>query len=271
MVLKVEREDASSRGKAEEIAPDSSTSPDFVRALFNDTAPHYDTVNRIFSLGSGNWYRRRCLRRAGLKRGDRVIDIATGTGLIADAARSIVGDTGQVIGLDLSEAMLAEAKRKLSIPFVQGRADGLPICDASIDFIVMGYAIRHVPDLSSCLREFQRVLKPGGTALLLEVSSPANLVYRSTLARYLGKGVPLLSRLVTRQPKIRTLMDYHWETMENCVPPTTIIKGLREAGFAEIVCETWFDLFRSYWGRKAPDFRNEAAASNNKALFAFAL
>ena len=53
----------------------------FVRALFNDTAPHYDTVHQIFSLGSGNWYRRRCLTRAGLKPGQKLLDIAIGTGL----------------------------------------------------------------------------------------------------------------------------------------------------------------------------------------------
>jgi demethylmenaquinone methyltransferase / 2-methoxy-6-polyprenyl-1,4-benzoquinol methylase len=226
------------------------TSPQFVRALFNDTAPHYDTVNKIFSLGSGSWYRRRCLRRAGLKPGHKMLDIAIGTGLIAASARSILGGNGAVIGLDLSEAMLAQARRKLDIPLIQGNADTLPIGDASLDFLVMGYAIRHIADLGACFREFRRVLKPGGIVLLLEVSSPTNAIYRSTLARYLGRAVPLLSRWATRQPKVRALMDYHWETMENCVSPAVILQSLTEAGFSDLVCETWFDLFRSYAGRK---------------------
>src|ERR1700758_653212 len=103
----------------------------FVRGLFNDTAPHYDTVNRIFSLGSGGWYRRRCLLRAGLKPGQRVLDVAIGTGLLAGAATRIVGPSGAVFGLDLSEAMLAEARRKLDIPLIQGLADSLPLADGT--------------------------------------------------------------------------------------------------------------------------------------------
>jgi demethylmenaquinone methyltransferase / 2-methoxy-6-polyprenyl-1,4-benzoquinol methylase len=224
--------------------------PRFVRTLFNDTAPHYDTVNRIFSLGSGNWYRRRCLLRAGVKPGQRLLDVAVGTGLIAEAAQRIVGPAGAVVGIDLSEAMLAVCRHKLDIPLIQGLADRLPLGDATVDVVTMGYAIRHIDDLAACFGEFARVLKPGGILLLLEVSSPTKPIYRTTLARYLGRAVPILSRWITRQPKIRALMDYHWETMENCVTPATIQTSMADAGFAEIVCECWFDLFRSYSARK---------------------
>jgi demethylmenaquinone methyltransferase / 2-methoxy-6-polyprenyl-1,4-benzoquinol methylase len=226
------------------------TAHQFVRALFNDTAPHYDTVNAIFSLGSGGWYRRRCLRRAGLKPGHRMLDVAIGTGLIAEAAREIVGPTGEVIGLDLSEAMLAEARRKLDIPLIQGVADQLPLGEGTVDVVVMGYAIRHIHDLEACFHEFRRVLRPGGILLLLEVSSPTKLIYRTTLARYLGRAVPVLSRWITRQPKVRTLMAYHWETMENCVAPEVIQSTMTRAGFSDVVCEGWFDLFRSYAGQR---------------------
>jgi len=222
----------------------------FVRGLFNDTAPYYDTVNRIFSLGSGGWYRRRCLLRAGLKSGQTVLDVAVGTGLIAEAALRIVGADGDVIGLDLSEAMLAEARRKLDIPLIQGTAEALPLADRSVDFVVMGYAIRHIADLQVCFDEFRRVLRPGGTLLLLEVSSPARAVFKTTLAQYLGRGVPRLSGWVTRQPKVRGLMNYHWETMEDCVAPAVILDAMARSGFAQLVCEGWFDLFRSYAGRK---------------------
>jgi demethylmenaquinone methyltransferase/2-methoxy-6-polyprenyl-1,4-benzoquinol methylase len=226
------------------------TAPQFVRALFNDTAPHYDTVNRIFSLGSGNWYRRRCLLRAGVQPGQRLLDVAIGTGLIAKSAHRILGPAGSVIGLDLSEAMLAECRRKLDIPLIQGLADRLPLGDGTVDVVTMGYAIRHIDDLESCFREFRRVLKPGGILLLLEVSSPTKPIYRTTLARYLGRVVPVLSRWITRQPKLRMLMAYHWETMENCVAPAVIEATMGRAGFGSVVCEGWFDLFRSYSARK---------------------
>jgi demethylmenaquinone methyltransferase / 2-methoxy-6-polyprenyl-1,4-benzoquinol methylase len=222
----------------------------FVRDLFNDTAPYYDTVNRIFSLGSGGWYRRRCLRRAGLRPGHTVLDVAIGTGLIAESALQLVGPNAVVIGLDLSEAMLAEARRKLGIPLIQGTAEMLPLADQSVDFVVMGYAIRHIADLRACFDEFRRVLKPGGTLLLLEVSSPTRPLYKTTLARYLGWGVPRLSQWITRRPKVRSLMNYHWETMESCIAPTVILDTMAKSGFVELVCEGWFDLFRSYAGRK---------------------
>jgi demethylmenaquinone methyltransferase / 2-methoxy-6-polyprenyl-1,4-benzoquinol methylase len=226
------------------------TAPDFVRKLFNDTAPYYDTFNRLVSLGSGGWYRRRCLIRAGLKPGQSVLDVAIGTGLIAYSAQELVGREGTVIGLDLSEAMLAEARRKVDIPLVQGMADSLPFADASIDFLVMGYAIRHISDLEACFREFRRVLKLGGTLLLLEISKPAKVFFRTVLARYLGRAVPRLSYWITRQPRVRALMSYHWETMEACVSPAVISDAMAKAGFAELVCETWFDLFRSYVGQR---------------------
>jgi len=242
------------RGKAETrhaaSRADIHSDHAFVRDLFNDTAPYYDTVNRIFSLGSGGWYRRRCLLRAGLKPGQTVLDVAIGTGLIAEEALRIVGAEGRVVGLDLSDAMLAEARRKLDIPLIQGTAEALPLAGESVDFVVMGYAIRHIPDLKACFSEFQRVLKRGGTLLLLEVSSPTRAVFKSTLAQYLGRGVPRLSQWVTRQPKVRSLMNYHWETMESCVAPSAILDAMAGAGFARPVCETWFDLFRSYAGRK---------------------
>jgi demethylmenaquinone methyltransferase/2-methoxy-6-polyprenyl-1,4-benzoquinol methylase len=225
----------------------------FVRRLFNDTAPYYDTVNRIFSLGSGNWYRRRCLLRAGLKSGQTMLDVAIGTGLIAQAALQIVGTRGEVMGLDLSEAMLEEARRKLGIPLIQGTAETLPLADASVDFVVMGYAIRHIADLDACFNEFRRVLRPGGTLLLLEVSSPTRAVFKSTLAQYLGRGVPRLSQWITRQPKVRSLMNYHWETMETCIAPPVIVDTMARSGFERLTCEGWFDLFRSYVGQKQGD------------------
>src|SRR5580698_1783482 len=77
------------------------------RSLFNGTAQHYDTANRVFSLGSGAWYRRRCLRRAGVRPGAAIVDVAVGTGLLAREAVRLTGDRGGVAGVDISEAMLA--------------------------------------------------------------------------------------------------------------------------------------------------------------------
>ncbi len=224
--------------------------PGFVRRLFDDTAPYYDRINDVFSFGSGSWYRRQCLIRAGLRPGARVADIAIGTGLVAQAAMRVVGEEGEVIGLDLSAGMLKVAKQKLGIALVQGAADRLPFGDGTVDFVTMGYALRHVADLLATFREFKRVLRPGGTVLLLEISRPSRAVTRAAVSAYLGGVVPVLCRWLTGQAMTQTLMRYYWDTIENCVPADVIADAMAAAGLVDLRVETDFDLFRSYSGHK---------------------
>jgi demethylmenaquinone methyltransferase / 2-methoxy-6-polyprenyl-1,4-benzoquinol methylase len=222
----------------------------FVRHLFDDTARHYDGINQIFSLGSGAWYRRRCLSRAGLRPGLRTLDVAIGTGLIAQEAVAITGCPRDVVGIDLSAAMLAVARRKLAIPLIQGLAETLPIADRSVDFVTMGYALRHVPDLVAAFREFHRVLRPGGTVLALEIGKPTKPLTRAFVSTYLGRLVPLLCRWAIGL-RSRQLMDYYWQTIENCVPPEVIVAAMQQGGFGAVRCDVDLDLFRSYTGRKS--------------------
>jgi len=220
------------------------------RDLFNRTAQQYDPVNRLFSLGSGAWYRRRCLRRAGLRPGQQVVDVAVGTGLLAREALTVTGDRSAVLGVDVSEAMLAIARRNLGIALVQGAAEALPLADDVADFVTMGYALRHVADLVATFREALRVLRPGGTLLLLEISTPRRRLSRALASSYIGGLVPLLSRLMTRDPRAHALLRYHWETIVNSVPPESVMHALTDSGFGDVICTTELDLFRCYVGRK---------------------
>ncbi|MGO8916874.1 MAG: class I SAM-dependent methyltransferase [Stellaceae bacterium] len=222
----------------------------FVRGLFNATAVHYDSINRLFSLGSGAWYRRRCLLRAGLRPGLRVVDVAVGTGLLAREAVAITGSRHSVIGVDVSEGMLAIARAKLGIPLIQGAAEGLPLAEEVADFVTMGYALRHVSDLVTAFREFHRVLRRGGSVLLLEIGKPSRPLSRALTSTYLGRVVPFLASLTTGEAHARTLMRYHWETIENCVPAERILQAMRDSGFEDARCEVDLDLFRSFIGQK---------------------
>ena len=221
----------------------------FVRRLFNETASHYDGINRFFSFGSGAWYRRRCLLRAGLRPGHRVVDVAVGTGLLAQEALAITGAPQDVIGVDLSEAMLATARRKLDIPLIQGLAEELPLAEASADFVTMGYALRHVSDLVTAFREFNRVLRRGGTVLLLEIGRPSGGLSRALMSAYLGRLVPFLSRYAAGAPT-KQLLRYYWETIENCVAPEIILSAMKEGGFRDARCTADIGIFRSYVARK---------------------
>jgi demethylmenaquinone methyltransferase / 2-methoxy-6-polyprenyl-1,4-benzoquinol methylase len=222
----------------------------FVRNLFDEAAPHYDRINDVFSFWTGGRYRRQCLIRAGLRPGLRLADIAVGTGLLAREAVAILGNEDGVVGVDISAAMLAVARSKLGIPLIQGSAEQLPFADRSVDFLTMGYALRHVSDLFITFREFHRVLRPGGTVLILEIAKPTNPLIRACLATYMGGLVPLLSRWISGRSVGRTLMRYYWDTIEQCVPPDVIVAAMRDSGFVDTRCTTDFDMFRSYCARK---------------------
>jgi demethylmenaquinone methyltransferase/2-methoxy-6-polyprenyl-1,4-benzoquinol methylase len=221
----------------------------FVRNLFNRTAESYDGINAAFALGSGPWYRRRALRQAGLAPGARMLDVAIGTGLVAREAAFLLGGTRDLIGLDLSEGMLAVARRQLGLTLVQARAEALPFADGSFDFVSMGYALRHVADLGALFGEFRRVLRPGGRVLVLELARPEGRIAQALLRGYMGTVVPAMSRLSGRDSA--TLMHYYWDTIEACVPPAEILARLAEAGLDQVACATELGMMRAYSARRA--------------------
>jgi demethylmenaquinone methyltransferase / 2-methoxy-6-polyprenyl-1,4-benzoquinol methylase len=222
----------------------------FVRRLFDEAAPYYDRVNRLFSLGSGAGYRRRCLTRAGLCPGQRVLDVAVGTGLVAREAIAILGQERDVVGLDLSESMLAVARAGLKLSLVRGAGEQLPFAAETFDVVTMGYALRHMSDLLVAFREFHRVLAPGGTLVLLEIGTPTKRLNRIVLSWYLVRIVPLLCRWTGGDAVTPRLMRYYWDTIENCVSGEAIMDAARRSGFASIDCQTDFDIFRTYTGHK---------------------
>jgi demethylmenaquinone methyltransferase/2-methoxy-6-polyprenyl-1,4-benzoquinol methylase len=223
----------------------------FVRALFDGTATEYDRINRLFSLGSGGRYRRQVLLRTGLAPGMQLVDVAVGTGLLANEAVRLVGDPGAVIGIDPSGEMLREARRKLSISLIQGRAEHLPLADGCADFLTMGYALRHVEHLSAAFAEFARVLRPGGTLLILEFVAPSGRVGRALTRFYLGAAIPALCRLLAPSAQTETLMRYCWDTVEASASPDTIQAELAASGFTRITAMRSLGFLIAYCARKS--------------------
>lgn len=215
----------------------------FIADIFNRTAENYDRVERLLALGSGQWYRRHALARAGLARGMRVLDVATGTGLVA-AEEIHLG--GRVIGLDPSIGMLRQARQALALPVLLGRAEQIPCPDGAFDFVSMGYALRHVSDLEVAFREFWRVLKPGGTLCILEITPPAGRGGRMLLRLYMKGLIPWLTRLLTRDPKSELLMRYYWDTIEACVEPEKVLTALCQAGFKDVRRHVELGIFSEY-------------------------
>ena len=222
----------------------------FVRSLFDENAGGYDRINRLFSLNTGGRYRSQLLRRAGLGPGGRLLDVATGTGLVAREALRLTQPGGLVIGLDISAGMLAVARRQTGLALVQADAETLPIEDGGFDMVTMGYALRHVADLDRTFAEFRRVLRPDGVLVLMEIARPAGPVGHALARIYLGWVVPLVSRLLGGSKQAHRMMRYYWDTIENCAPERSILASLHRSGFVEARCATEFGLFKTYIARR---------------------
>jgi demethylmenaquinone methyltransferase/2-methoxy-6-polyprenyl-1,4-benzoquinol methylase len=114
---------------------------------------------------------------------------------------------------------------------VQGLGERLPFPPGHFDFVTMGYALRHVPDLDLTFEEYHRVLRPGGKVLLLEITRPESALGQTLARAYFGTLVPLLTRLGTGSAHAAQLMRFYWETIAQCVPPETVLESLGRVGF----------------------------------------
>jgi demethylmenaquinone methyltransferase/2-methoxy-6-polyprenyl-1,4-benzoquinol methylase len=225
--------------------------PDFVRGLFDSAARDYDRIEGGMALGSGRRYRREALQRAGLCQGLSILDVAVGTGLVAREAAQITGDARLVTGLDPSAGMLLEARRQLPLKGVLGTAERLPIRDESFDMVSLGYALRHLSDLALVFREFARVLRPGGTLCVLELTRPTSALGLAALRLYLRRVVPILARLRTGNRSAEVLMRYFWDTIDACIPPERILAAMDDAGLEDVQRTLVIGLFSEYTGRRS--------------------
>lgn len=218
----------------------------WLRGLFDETAGDYDRVERCMALGSGSWYRRKALAQAGVRPGMRLLDVGVGTGLTAREAAYLVGDSGEVTGVDPSTGMLRRAVLPARVKLLVGSAEALPLPSQSVDFISMGYALRHVADLSLAFCEFRRVLVPGGRVCLLEITAPTGRAQRLLLRAYMRGLVPFLARYIARHREVPKLMRYYWDTIEACARPAIILDALREAGFTDVRRTVSLGIFSEY-------------------------
>jgi demethylmenaquinone methyltransferase/2-methoxy-6-polyprenyl-1,4-benzoquinol methylase len=210
-------------------------------------------MERVLGLGTGSWYRRCVLQRAGLKPGMTVLDIGTGTGLLAREAAAIVGCAQLVVGVDPSPGMMEHARVPAGLRLHAGSAEAIPAADAAADFLSMGYALRHIVDLRTAFGEFFRVLRPGGRLCLLEITQPDGAISRALLKGYLRGFVTAVAALISRHRDMPDLMRYHFDTIAACVPPAQIIGALSAAGFVDVERRVDLGFFSEYRARKPPN------------------
>ena len=173
--------------------------------LFSGLPDRYDRMGAVLSFGQDPRWRRALVASVEASPDDRVLDVATGTGLVAEALVRRYGCS--VVGLDQSEAMLAGARHRVAarpelgrrVELVHAEAEELPFEDASFDAVTFTYLLRYVDDPAATMRELARVLKPGGRMASLEFGVPRSPLLQALWRAYTRLGLPAIGRLVSRE------------------------------------------------------------------------
>jgi demethylmenaquinone methyltransferase / 2-methoxy-6-polyprenyl-1,4-benzoquinol methylase len=194
--------------------------------MFDDIASRYDLVNGLLSLGLDGRWRKRAAASAGAGPGARVLDLGCGTG---ELGAELAGRGARVIGVDVSGEMLLLARRRFGrrLSLVQGSAFSLPFADGSLDAAVSGFVLRNLDDLAGAFAELARVIRPGGTIALVDITEPPNRVVRRGFDLYFGTVAPALGALVGKRNAYRYLA----RSLGQLPPPDWVCAILREAGF----------------------------------------
>jgi demethylmenaquinone methyltransferase / 2-methoxy-6-polyprenyl-1,4-benzoquinol methylase len=171
-----------------------------VRAMFDRIAGFYDVMNSVMTAGLHHSWRRRAAELAAVVPGDRVIDVATGTGDLALELAARVGPGGHVIGSDFSEAMLARARAKAPdapapMIFEWANALELPYGDGEFAAATVGFGARNFSDLDRGLAEMARVVRPGGRVVVLEITTPTRPPLSTFYRLWFDRVVPMIGRL----------------------------------------------------------------------------
>jgi demethylmenaquinone methyltransferase/2-methoxy-6-polyprenyl-1,4-benzoquinol methylase len=221
-----------------------------VRRMFAAIAPSYDLNNRLHSLWMDQRWRRKAVELATVRPLDRVVDVACGTGDLTlafaselDRLRELAMPreelAGQVVGIDFTFEMLPIARSKSAtrdpqsaIAYANGDAQALPLADASADVVSIAFGIRNVADPAAALREFHRVLRPGGRVIVLEFSLPTNPVLRGLYNFYFRQVLPRTATLVSGDKT--GAYKYLPESVNTFIGREQMMAMMRDAGFVQV-------------------------------------
>ena len=202
------------------------------RALFAPLGPTYDRVGAVLSFGQDPRWRRFLADRLP-RDGGRVLDVATGTGLVAQA---LLGRGFRVTGLDQSTEMLDRARERFGdrVVLVEGSADELPFADASFDHLTFSYLLRYVDDPAATLVELARVVRPGGTIAMLEFGVPRG-IWRAAWNVWVGVGLPVAGRLISPGwHEVGRFLGPSIRSFHETYPEPVLLASWRAAGVEDV-------------------------------------
>ena len=227
-----------------------------IQQMFDGIAPDYDRLNHLMSLGVDRSWRRRALREiVDAGRAQSILDIACGTGDFSLAIAGRMHPDSRIIGLDLSEGMLAVMRDKVAkaglegrISCEQGDSEAMRFADASFDVVTIAFGIRNFAHREAALREILRVLKPGGRLVILELSVPENRILRWGYNLYFKHFVPWIGGLVSGDRAAYTYLPASVQAFPGRREWTATMAG---CGYAQVRHKAFtLGLCRMYVGEK---------------------
>jgi demethylmenaquinone methyltransferase / 2-methoxy-6-polyprenyl-1,4-benzoquinol methylase len=228
---------------------------DYVQNMFDRIAERYNIMNRLMTAGQDQRWRRFVIQKANIPRDGYVLDLATGTGDIAfEALHS--EPTANVIGADFSLPMMHVGQRNTlgkHVEWCGADAMRLPFVDNSFDAVTSGYLVRNVIDIHQTLSEQLRILKPGGTMVILDTSPPPPSLLRPFIKIHLKYVIPFMGRLISGKNGADAY-QYLPESTQSFKTPYELATIMREVGLQNVDYKTFmFSTMAVHWGTKKPE------------------
>ncbi len=211
---------------------DLGKDPRRVSAMFDQVAPGYDRTNTVLSLGNDRFWRAAMTRAVAPRRGQRILDLAAGTGV---SSVSLARSGADVVAADFSPGMITEGRRRYrgipNLSFVEADATALPFGDDEFDAVTMSFGLRNVNEPRTALRELLRVTKPGGRLVICEFSHPPSRKFRGLYRFYNDRVLPVVARTVSSNADA---YDYLNESIRDWPDQRTLSAWIREAGWTDV-------------------------------------
>ncbi|HAM26743.1 MAG TPA: bifunctional demethylmenaquinone methyltransferase/2-methoxy-6-polyprenyl-1,4-benzoquinol methylase [Microbacteriaceae bacterium] len=208
---------------------DLSKQPDEVAAMFDGVAKHYDRTNSVLSMGNSLIWRVATVRAVAPQAGERILDIAAGTGTSSVALAKSGAD---VVAADFSPGMIEVGRQKHpGITFVQADAMELPFGNDEFDAVTISFGLRNIEDPKKALAEMYRVLKPGGRVVICEFSKPPRAIFRAGYSAYMRYIMPAVVDAASSNPEAYT---YLADSIREWPDQVTLSQWIRGAGFTRV-------------------------------------
>ncbi|MDU0367918.1 demethylmenaquinone methyltransferase [Microbacterium sp. KSW4-17] len=211
---------------------DLGKDPQRVSGMFDQVAAAYDRTNSVLSLGNDRLWRAAVLRAVAPKSGERILDLAAGTGT---SSMAFVPSGAQVVAADFSKGMIAEGRRRHgdvpNLEFVQADATDLPFEDGEFDAVTMSFGLRNVNDPRRALRELRRVTRPGGRIVVCEFSHPPSRAFNGLYRFYNDRVLPVVAKAMSSNAEA---YDYLNESIRDWPDQPTLARWMRDAGWDDV-------------------------------------